>query len=129
MLKVRSRTIKNEVDADTQISINVGRFRQVVGTDGLSAYAIAVLEGFVGSEDAWLESLKGAKGDEGKSAYEVAVDNGYVGSVTDWIESNKPEISNKAENLITLETDGLYATLDNPQTIQSWITTFNSKLT
>ena len=124
MLKVRSR--------DNQISINVGRFRQVVGTDGLSAYDIAVLKGFVGSEDAWLDSLKGdegVKGDEGKSAYEVAVDNGYVGSVTDWIESNKPEISNKAENLITLETDGLYATIDNPQTIQSWITAFNSKLT
>lgn len=35
------------------------------GTDGKSAYQIAVDNGFDGDEAAWLESLKGAKGDKG----------------------------------------------------------------
>ena len=35
------------------------------GSDGLSAYQIAVNDGFKGSEQDWLQSLKGAKGDAG----------------------------------------------------------------
>lgn len=35
------------------------------GADGLSAYEIAVQNGFVGDETAWLASLKGVKGDPG----------------------------------------------------------------
>lgn len=35
------------------------------GANGLSAYEIAVQNGFVGDESAWLTSLKGAKGDPG----------------------------------------------------------------
>lgn len=34
--------------------------------DGLSAYEIAVLNGFAGAVEEWLESLKGPKGDTGK---------------------------------------------------------------
>ena len=86
------------------------------GKDGRSAYEIALDNGFVGSETAWLESLKGkdgaqgSKGDtgerglpgekgadgapgkdgvNGKSAYEVAVENGYAGTVSDWLTSLK----------------------------------------
>jgi hypothetical protein len=44
------------------------------GKDGLSAYEIAVLEGFKGTEAEWLESLKG------DGAYEQAVDGGYTGT-------------------------------------------------
>lgn len=33
------------------------------GADGLTAYQVAVREGFIGTEAQWLESLKGAKGD------------------------------------------------------------------
>ena len=36
------------------------------GQDGKSAYEIAVEQGFVGDEDAWLESLKGEKGPQGE---------------------------------------------------------------
>jgi len=36
-----------------------------VGEPGKSAYEIAVEHGFVGSEEAWLASLKGEKGDKG----------------------------------------------------------------
>jgi hypothetical protein len=37
------------------------------GADGLSAYQVAVANGFVGTEVAWLLSLKGAKGDTGNT--------------------------------------------------------------
>lgn len=36
------------------------------GIDGASAYEVAVRNGFVGDEEAWLASLKGAKGDQGE---------------------------------------------------------------
>lgn len=35
------------------------------GSDGKSAYEIAVEHGFEGTEEEWLESLKGEKGDPG----------------------------------------------------------------
>jgi hypothetical protein len=53
------------------------------GDDGLSAYEIAVKEGFSGTELEWLESL------EGKSAYEYAVEEGFVGDETAWLASLK----------------------------------------
>jgi hypothetical protein len=52
----------------------------------MSAYAIAVKNGFEGTEEEWLASLKGDKGDQGdkgatgKSAYEVAKEYGYTGT-------------------------------------------------
>ena len=59
---------------------------QVRGPRGYSAYEVAVLLGFVGDEEAWLESLK-VKGDQGRSAYRVAVDEGFVGTVNEWRDS------------------------------------------
>jgi hypothetical protein len=41
------------------------------GTDGLSAYEIAVENGFIGNEAAWLESLQGADGADGSGAAAV----------------------------------------------------------
>lgn len=73
------------------------------GSDGLSAYELAVKNGFSGNETAWLESLKGEKGDtgaagadgknglngvdgkDGLSAYSIAVKNGYNGTEADWV--------------------------------------------
>ena len=66
------------------------------GSAGASAYAVAVANGFVGTESAWLASLKGAdgadgadgqNGADGKSAYEIAVDLGFVGTEEEWIAS------------------------------------------
>lgn len=78
------------------------------GVDGKSAYQIAVDNGYPGTEQAWLASLKGEKGDtgtagkdgrdgtdgaagrdgvNGASAYEIAVQHGYSGSETAWLES------------------------------------------
>ena len=80
------------------------------GADGLSAYQIAVNNGFVGNEAAWLLSLKGATGATGAaggagatgatgatggtgaagaSAYQIAVNNGFVGSEAAWLDSLK----------------------------------------
>ena len=61
----------------------------------VSAYAIAVENGFEGTEAEWLESLKGdtgAKGDtgeSGKSAYQIAVDDGFSGTESEWLASLK----------------------------------------
>lgn len=68
------------------------------GADGLSAYEVAVANGFVGTESEWLASLKGPKGDpgdgagtgggaDGLSAYEIAVQNGFVGTEAVWLAS------------------------------------------
>ncbi len=57
---------------------------QVRGPRGYSAYEVAVLLGYVGNEESWLESLRG---DQGRSAYRVAVDEGFVGTVNEWRDS------------------------------------------
>ena len=72
--------------------------------DGLSAYDIAVQNGFVGTEEEWLESLKGDKGDAGTNGtdgddgedsissykmWEEAFENGdTVLNYTDWLAEN-----------------------------------------
>lgn len=78
----------------------------LTGARGYSAYEVAVQNGFVGTEEEWLASLKGDKGDtgdtfdeltpeqiaeitgpQGKSAYQIAVDNGFVGTEQDWVNA------------------------------------------
>ena len=56
----------------------------VGGTDGLSAYEIAVRNGFVGTEAQWIESLSQAE-----SAYDIAVRNGFTGTEQQWLQSLK----------------------------------------
>ena len=57
------------------------------GTNGISAYELAVANGFVGTEAAWLASLQGINGTDGASAYALAVANGYVGTEAVWLAS------------------------------------------
>ena len=52
----------------------------------LTAYDIAVQNGFEGTEQEWLDSLAA---EPGLSAYEVAVANGFVGTVQDWLDNVK----------------------------------------
>ena len=54
------------------------------GDAGLSAYEVALKQGFVGTESEWLASLQG---EAGQSAYEVAVKYGFCGSEEDWLKS------------------------------------------
>lgn len=78
------------------------------GDPGPSAYEVAVAQGFVGNEAAWLASLVGAAGSDGTdgvdgtngtngtngldgadgdSAYQIAVANGFVGTEVEWLAS------------------------------------------
>ncbi|MBQ6946241.1 MAG: hypothetical protein IJN43_18255 [Ruminococcus sp.] len=75
------------------------------GENGLSAYELAIQEGFTGSLAEWLNSLKGADGKDGidgkdgadgrngtdgkdgLSAYEIALKNGFVGTESEWLTS------------------------------------------
>jgi hypothetical protein len=80
-----------------------GKPRAVYGADGKSAYEIAVIHGFEGTEEAWLNSIvrgepgrtpvlgqdyfNGKDGVDGKSAFEIAQDYGFEGTEEDWINS------------------------------------------
>lgn len=66
------------------------------GTDGMSAYEIAIMSGAIPgdmTQDEWIASLKGADGESGangESAYEIAIRTGKIPatmSETEWIES------------------------------------------
>ena len=57
------------------------------GKNGLSAYELAVQNGYSGTELEWLASLVGEVGENGKSAYELAVEKGYSGTEDQWLES------------------------------------------
>lgn len=67
------------------------------GPQGKSAYELAVENGFEGTEQQWLNSLKGNQGNpgsEGKSAYQLAVANGYAGTEQQWLSSLKGDPGN-----------------------------------
>ncbi|MDE6550616.1 MAG: S1C family serine protease [Clostridia bacterium] len=57
------------------------------GEDGLSAYELAVQEGFEGTLSDWLDSLNGMSGEDGLSAYRLAVSQGYDGTLNEWLAS------------------------------------------
>ena len=63
-----------------------GVWHDVPALRGLSAYQLAVKNGYTGTEEQWIDSIEGV---EGKSAYQVAVDGGYKGSEAEWLESLK----------------------------------------
>ena len=100
-----------------------------LATMGASAYAIAVMHGFVGSEEDWLKTLKG------DSAYIIAVQNGYHGSVQEWLESLKGlsafevavangYVGTEEEWLASLKGDSAYTIavqLGFEGTIEEWI--------
>ena len=73
-----------------------GQVDPLQGEPGKSAYEIAVENGFVGTEQEWLDSLHGedgapgadgVDGTDGLSAYEVAMNNGFSGSEEEWLVS------------------------------------------
>lgn len=57
------------------------------GANGLSAFELAVQEGFEGTISEWLLTLLGPTGPRGQSAYEVAVDAGFAGTEAEWLQS------------------------------------------
>lgn len=71
--------------------------RALRGEDGMSAYALAVRQGYNQSLDQWLEDL------QGMSAYEVAVQQGFQGDETAWLESLKGKTPQRGEDYWTEE--------------------------
>ena len=100
-----------DADGETSATLHNGANGEK-GTDGKSAYQIAVEQGYQGSESDWLSSLKGDKGEkgntgakgnpgqdgaEGKSAYAIAVEHGYEDSEDKWLLSLKGEKGDTGE--------------------------------
>lgn len=59
------------------------------GTEGKSVYEIWLDEGYTGTEEDFLNWLKGASGNdgaEGRSAYEIWLDEGYTGTEADFLD-------------------------------------------
>ena len=111
--QMKSGVVITIVDADGETSATLHNGANgEKGTDGKSAYQIAVEQGYQGSESDWLSSLKGDKGDkgntgakgnpgqdgaEGKSAYAIAVEHGYEDSEEKWLLSLKGEKGDTGE--------------------------------
>ena len=105
--QMKSGVVITIVDADGETSATLHHGANgEKGTDGKSAYQIAVEQGYQGSESDWLSSLKGDKGEkgntgakgnpgqdgaDGKSAYAIAVEHGYEDSEDKWLLSLKGE--------------------------------------
>ncbi len=100
-----------DADGETSATLHNGANGEK-GSDGKSAYQIAVEQGYQGSESDWLSSLKGDKGEkgntgakgnpgqdgaEGKSAYAIAVEHGYEDSEEKWLLSLKGEKGDTGE--------------------------------
>lgn len=97
-----------DADGETSAMLHNGANGEK-GTDGKSAYQIAVEQGYQGSESDWLSSLKGDKGNtgakgnpgqdgaDGKSAYAIAVEHGYEDSEEKWLLSLKGEKGDTGE--------------------------------
>ena len=91
------------------------------GTNGKSAYQIWLDNGNVGTEEEYLESLKGSDGytpvkgkdyfdgDDGKSAYQLWLDAGNTGSIEDYQASLKGEKGDKGNDATTYYTWLKYA--------------------
>ena len=108
--QMKSGVVITIVDADGETSATLHNGANgEKGTDGKSAYQIAVEQGYQGSESDWLSSLKGDKGNtgakgnpgqdgaDGKSAYAIAVEHGYEDSEEKWILSLKGEKGDTGE--------------------------------
>ena len=111
--QMKSGVVITIVDADGETSATLHHGANgEKGTDGKSAYQIAVEQGYQGSESDWLSSLKGDKGEkgntgakgnpgqdgaDGKSAYAIAVEHGYEDSEDKWLLSLKGEKGDAGE--------------------------------
>jgi len=105
---------------ETPVKVQANVLEGLRGDTGLSAYELAVQEGYQGTLQEWLRSLGGADayevaksagytgsreewlktliGATGLSAYELAKSEGYEGSLTEWIASLKGEKGDKGDS-------------------------------
>lgn len=89
---------------DCYVTDNAGHALRL--SPGESAYAAAVRAGFNGTEQQWLDSLKG---DTGLSAYQIAVLNGFNGTEQEWLDSLHGNAGYTAENVDNKSDDNTLA--------------------
>ena len=105
---------------ETPVKVTANVLEGLRGDTGLSAYELAVQEGYQGTLQEWLRSLGGADayevaksagytgsreewlktliGETGLSAYELAKSEGYEGSLTEWLAFLKGEKGDKGDS-------------------------------
>lgn len=105
---------------ETPVKVTANVLEGLRGDTGLSAYELAVQEGYQGTLQEWLRSLGGADayevaksagytgsreewlktliGATGLSAYELAKSEGYEGSLTEWLAFLKGEKGDKGDS-------------------------------
>ena len=105
---------------ETPVKVQANVLEGLKGDTGLSAYELAVQDGYQGTLQEWLKSLGGADayevakkagyegsreewlktliGATGLSAYELAKSEGYEGSLTEWIAYLKGEKGDKGDS-------------------------------
>ena len=66
--------------------------------NGKSAYEVALANGYSGTLDEWLKSIKGQVGSDGKSAFDLAKDEGFPGDFNDWQEYIKGSSGQNGES-------------------------------
>jgi hypothetical protein len=91
------------------------------GLPGKSAYEIAVLNGFIGTESEWLLSLIGAKGDQGVPGSDASVTKANVEAVLTGVLSSH-------SHAVNCQPLG-YTVLSNDTLAQALATNINTQLT
>lgn len=125
---------------ETPVKVTANVLEGLKGDTGLSAYELAVQDGYQGTLQEWLKSLGGADayevakkagyegsreewlktliGATGLSAYELAKSEGYEGSLTEWLAFLKGEKGDKGDSAYT---SYLATTTDStPMTEKQW---------
>lgn len=103
---------------ETPVKVTANVLEGLKGDTGLSAYELAVQDGYQGTLQEWLKSL------EGVDAYELAKSEGYEGSLTEWIASLKGAKGDKGDSAYT---SYFNTTDDNPKlTEKEWADTIGS---
>ena len=97
----------DEIEENKKPAFNV-LFRSGVGPQGSSAYDVAKKQGFVGTEEEWIASLKGDKGDSPvitttkvDGITTILSDGVPIGTINDGQRGHDPVITSSREGAIT----------------------------
>lgn len=88
------------------------------GLNGKSAYEIAKAGGYTGTEEQWIQSLKGENGAAGKTAFEIAVEGGYAGTQVEWLQTLR---GLNGKNAYELYVDDCNSSGETPLEQDEWI--------
>ena len=86
------------VSPEIDVEVTIGSIQGPKGDDGLSAYELWINQGNIGSQQDYIDSLKGDKGDQGDagastegndglSAYDIWLNDGNTGTEQDFLDS------------------------------------------